>query len=91
MACHGTKPRSTLDKTAPVSYKHDVDQRKKRAQRAAKRLEKDIENSLNPPGGGQYLVFNRETKEKTRGLSLRQAEALWRKLGNAIILPENPK
>jgi len=60
----------------------------KRRQRYERELERQIEETTKVPSGGQYTVFNRDTKEKTKGLNWTQAEALWRQIGNAMIFPE---
>lgn len=62
--------------------------KRKRRERYQRNLERQVEETINPPSEGQYYVFNRDTKEKTKGLNWSQAEALWRQLGNAIIIPE---
>jgi hypothetical protein len=59
-----------------------------RRERYQRNLERDIQDHQDPPSGGQYTVFNRDTKEKTKGLNWAQAEALWRQIGNAMIFPE---
>lgn len=64
------------------------DNKRKRRERYQRNLEKQIEETVNPPSEGQYMVLNRDTKEKTKGLNWAQAEALWRQIGNAMIFPE---
>jgi hypothetical protein len=56
-----------------------------RRQRYERQLEKDIQQSEDP-SDGQFCVFNKTTKEKHKGLSLKRAQALWNSLENAIIL-----
>lgn len=56
-----------------------------RRQRYERQLERDIQQSEDP-SGGQFCVFDKTTKEKHKGLSFKQAQALWNSLENAIIL-----
>ena len=66
--------------------------KKKRAQRYQRELERQVEESLgvqrDGPSEGQYYVINLETKEKTRGLNKKQAQELWASLTRSMIFPE---
>jgi len=65
--------------------------KKKRAQRYQRELERQVEESLGMregPSEGQYYVINLDTKEKTRGLNQKQAKALWATLNRSMIFPE---
>ncbi len=56
-----------------------------RRERYERQLEKDMQQS-DGPSGGQYCVFDKKTKQRQRGLNLKQAQALWNSLESAIIL-----
>lgn len=62
---------------------------RKRAQREKKWLEEQVAayegrpDHPDGPSGGQFYVLNYETGEKTPGLNLKQAQALWRSLPRA--------
>ena len=64
----------------------------KRAQREKRLLEQQISDynerpdHRDGPSGGQFYVLNMETGDKTPGLNLREAQALWRSLPRAYIL-----
>ena len=65
--------------------------KKKRQQRYQRELERQVEESMGlreGPSEGQYYVLNMETKEKTRGLNHKQAQALWASLSRSVIFPE---
>lgn len=64
--------------------------RKMRQQRMQRNLEKQVEEyqENDGPSGGQFYVFNLDTKEKTSGLSHRKAMALWRTLPRSVVFPE---
>lgn len=56
--------------------------RKRRKQREARQLEKQIEGASQGrrEATGAFWVLNRQTGEKTPNLSLKQAKELWRSL-----------
>jgi len=56
-----------------------------RRERYQRDLERDMQQS-EEPSGGMFCVFDKTTKEKRKGLSWKQAQALWNSLENAIIL-----
>lgn len=56
-----------------------------RRERYQRDLERDMQQS-EEPSGGMFCVFDKTTKEKHKGLSWKQAQALWNSLENAIIL-----
>ena len=61
--------------------------RKRRKQREARLLERQVQDALEgqqEPSHGQYYVLDRDTLEKTPGLSLQEAKELWRSLPNAM-------
>jgi len=61
--------------------------KKKRAQRYQRELERQVQESLgNGPSEGQFCVYDKVTKTRTKGLNFKQAQDLWNSLENAIIL-----
>ena len=65
--------------------------RKRRKQRQDRWLEKQVEEALEglteaseEVSGGSFFVLDRDTWEKTPGLSLQEAKELWRSLPNAM-------
>lgn len=60
----------------------------KRRARYDRELERQIDEHQNPPSEGQYCVIDKITREKHKGLSLKQAQALWNSLERAIILQD---
>lgn len=59
-----------------------------RRERYERNLEKDVNDHLEGRSGGQYCVVDRETGERFKGLSLKQAQAKWNSLNRAIILQD---
>ena len=60
--------------------------KKRRKQREAKLLERQVDEALNgrpEPSQGQFYVLNLDTWEKTPGLNLQQAQELWASLPRA--------
>lgn len=60
----------------------------RRRERYERNLERDIQNHQDPPSGGMYCVIDKKTREKHKGLSFKQATALWNTLESAIILQD---
>lgn len=61
--------------------------RRRRKDREARLLERQVQEALEgqqEPSQGQYYVLDRDTWEKTPGLSLQEAKELWRSLPNAM-------
>jgi hypothetical protein len=62
--------------------------RKRRRERLERDIERDVRQSQAPPPSfGMYYVLNLDTKQKTSGLGLPQAMALWRKTPRAMVFP----
>lgn len=59
----------------------------KRRERYQRDLERDMQQSENP-SGGQFCVIDKITREKHKGLSFKQAQALWNSLERAVILQD---
>lgn len=59
-----------------------------RRERYERNLERQVQEHLNPPSEGMYCVFDKKTKEKHKGLNMKQATALWNTLESAIILQD---
>lgn len=69
--------------------------KKKRAQREQHWLEQQVReythssDDAHGPSGGQFYVLDMETGEKTPGLNLEEAKALWRTLPRACYFSMN--
>lgn len=66
----------------------DRNNKRVRRERYQRNLERDIQDHQDPPSSGMYCVVDKKTKEKHKGLSLKQATALWNTLESAIILQD---
>lgn len=68
-------------------------ERHKRREREQRNLEKQIDEyqQNDGPSGGQFYVFNLDTKEKTSGLNYKQAMALWKTLPRSVVFPQTHK
>jgi hypothetical protein len=67
----------------------DKHRRKQRAQRDLERRVGEYQerpDHHDGPSGGQFYVVNMDTGEKTPGLNLKEAQALWRSLPRAFYL-----
>jgi 23S rRNA pseudoU1915 N3-methylase RlmH len=57
-----------------------------RKERYQRNLEREIEESTNPPSEGQFCVLCKKTGKKIKGLNWDQAVKVWNEQESAIIL-----